>query len=200
MDLTIGCTGQIISECRRAGVLRNQAAYILATAFWETNRTMQPVVEAYWLSEEWRAKNLRYYPWHGRGFVQLTWQGNYVRAGKALDMDLITDPDRVMEPDISAKILVRGCMEGWFTGRSIPDYITLQKSDFINARRVVNGTDKAENIAKIAEKYDAALLEAGYGEEAAPVADHVPVTAPAAPQGSVWAALAAFFQSLFKKG
>lgn len=200
MDLTIGHTGQILYECRRAGVLRNQAAYILATAFWETNRTMQPVVEAYWLSEDWRSKNLRYYPWHGRGFVQLTWQRNYVRAGKALDMDLTTDPDRVMEPDISAKILVRGCMEGWFTGRSIPDYITLRKSDFINARRVVNGTDRAENIAKIAEKYDAALVAAGYGEDSPPVVDHVPVTAPTAPQRSVWAALAAFFQSLFKKG
>tara|TARA_R110002111_G_scaffold131308_2_gene196317 strand:+ start:344 stop:829 length:486 start_codon:yes stop_codon:yes gene_type:complete len=161
---------------------------------------MQPVVEAYWLSEEWRAKNLRYYPWHGRGFVQLTWQRNYVRAGKALDMDLITDPDRVMEPDISVKILVRGCMEGWFTGRSIPDYITLQRSDFVNARRVVNGTDRAENIAKIAEKYDSALLAEGYGEVNSPAVDHVPVTAPKAPQDSLWAALASFFQSLFKKG
>src|SRR4029079_15992876 len=56
-------------------------AYMLATAFQETNQTMQPVREAYWLSEEWRRRNLRYYPFYGWGYVQLTWEANYRRAG-----------------------------------------------------------------------------------------------------------------------
>ena len=58
-------------------------AYALATAFHETNGTMQPVREAYFLkgnAEAWRKAHLRYYPWYGRGFVQLTWQRNYQRA------------------------------------------------------------------------------------------------------------------------
>lgn len=156
-----------MAEAKRYGCLRNQLAYILATARWETAQTMKPVVEAYWLSEQWRAKNLRYYPWHGRGYVQLTWKSNYMKAGKKLRMDLTTDPDVVLRPEIAAKILVTGSMEGWFTGKCIPDFITLQRSDFVGARRVINGTDKAQTIARLAEKYDAALLAEGYGEEPA---------------------------------
>ena len=79
MDLTLGHTQAIVDECRRQGLLRNQTAYVLATALWETARTMKPVVEAFWKTDAWRKKNLRYYPWHGRGFVQLTWDKNYDR-------------------------------------------------------------------------------------------------------------------------
>lgn len=129
---------------------------------------MEPVVEAYWLSEDWRKQNLRYYPWHGRGFVQLTWQANYIKAGKALDVDLISKPDRALDPDIAADILVIGCKEGWFTGKKLADYITLQRSDFVNARRIVNGTDKAQSIAKLAEQYDAALSRERYGIDPVP--------------------------------
>ena len=52
-------TQLLIAESKAQGLLRNQLAYLLATAFWETARTMQPVVEAFWLSEAWRKKNLR---------------------------------------------------------------------------------------------------------------------------------------------
>lgn len=198
IDLDLGHTRLIIREADRAGVLRNQLAYILATAFWETNRTMRPVVEAYWLSEAWRKANLRYYPWHGRGFVQLTWQGNYVRAGQELDVDLITDPDEALNPEIAARILVCGSMEGWFTGKCVPDYITLRKSDYIGARRVINGTDKAAEIAAIAKDYDAALLASGYGVTA-PL-DHVAPPAPETPpKRSLWVALASLLAGFFGK-
>lgn len=191
VDLTLGDTALIVREAEKRGVLRNQLAYILATAKWETAHTMKPVVEAYWLSEEWRARNLRYYPWHGRGYVQLTWQSNYLRAGQSLDVDLISDPDKALEPAIAAQILVVGCMDGWFTGKAIPDYITLDRSDFVGARRVVNGTDKASEIAAIARDYDAALKAAGYGE-----APSTPVAAPA-PAQSLWAPFLAFLASFF---
>lgn len=198
IDLDLGHTRLIIREADRAGVLRNQLAYILATAFWETNRTMQPVVEAYWLSEAWRKANLRYYPWHGRGFVQLTWQSNYLRAGQELDVDLTTDPDEALNPEIAARILVCGSMEGWFTGKCVPDYITLRKSDYIGARRVINGTDKAAEIAAIAKDYEDALLAAGYGVTA-PL-DHVaPPTPTTPPQRSIWAALASLLAGFFGK-
>lgn len=165
INLDIGDTRLIITHCKRYNLLRNQAAYVLATAFWETARTMEPVKEAFWLSERWRETNLRYYPWYGRGYVQLTWKQNYERAGRELDLDLTTDPDAVMVPNTASRILVLGCRDGWFTGKALSEYITLTKSDFEGARRIVNGTDKAETIAGLARSYDAALLAEGYGVE-----------------------------------
>lgn len=162
-DLKLGDTPLIIARCVKEGVQRRQAAYILATAYWETNRQVKPVVEAYWLSENWRKKNLRYYPWHGRGYVQLTWERNYKHAGEQLGLDFITDPDVVLEPENSALILVRGSIEGWFTGRKVGDYINGSRSDFKGARAVINGRDKAASIAAIAREYDADLARMGYG-------------------------------------
>ena len=165
IDLDTGDTRLILTHCERYDLLRNQAAYVLATAFWETARTMEPVREAFWMSERWRETNLRYYPWYGRGYVQLTWKQNYERAGRELDLDLTTDPDAVMVPNTASRILVLGCRDGWFTGKALSDYITLSLSDFIGARKIVNGMDKAETIAALARGYDAALLAEGYGVE-----------------------------------
>ncbi len=173
MNLDLGDTRQILQACKDYGCLRNQAAYILATAYWETARTMKPVKEAYWLSEDWRRKNLRYYPWYGRGYVQLTWEANYKRAQNKTGYCVHDDPANALEADAASIILVVGSMEGWFTGKKIGDYITLQKSDFRNARRVINGTDKASQIAEIARDYDAALTQLGYG-----VTDAKPIPKP----------------------
>jgi len=167
MDLKLGHTALIIETARDYGLLRNQLAYVLATAYHETAHTMKPVREAFWLSESWRRKNLRYFPWYGRGFVQLTWEANYIRAGKELGVDLTTNPDKVMEPAISAKILVHGSAKAWFTKYRLSDFITLQKSDFVGARRIINGTDKARAIAKLARQYDDALKTIAYGTEQA---------------------------------
>ena len=58
----------ILAAAKAQGVcMREQVAYLLATAFHETAQTMQPVREAFWLSEDWRRANLRYYPYYGRG-------------------------------------------------------------------------------------------------------------------------------------
>jgi putative chitinase len=151
----------------RAGLLRNQLAYVLATAQWETNHTFEPVKEAYFIKakdkEAWRKKNLRYYPWYGRGFVQLTWEYNYKKAGEKIGVNLLANPDLAMEPRNAAEILVEGMKEGWFTGKKLSDYITLKASDFVNARRIINGTDKAKEIAAIARDWDAKLKAEGYG-------------------------------------
>ena len=172
MNLDLGDTRLIIAKCKEHGLLRNQAAYVLATALWETAQTMKPVREAFWLSEDWRKQNLRYYPWYGRGYVQLTWERNYREAGNKIGVSLTDDPDLAMEPEHAATILVQGMKEGWFTGMRLDNYITLQESDFVEARRVVNGTDKAETIAGIAKDYDEALLKLErYGVEDEPVDD-----------------------------
>ena len=156
-DLSLGDTQLIINECHKDGCTREQTAYILATARWETNHTMKPVQEAYWLSDKWRRQNLRYYPWHGRGYVQITWQRNYRHAGDQLGVDLMKDPDSVMRPAIAVRILVRGMMQGWFTNHKLPDHVNEAKTDFAGARRVVNGTDKAQAIAALAREYVEAL-------------------------------------------
>ena len=160
LNLSLNNTPEILDAARTASLTVQQTAYVLATAFWETNRTMMPVEEAYYLGSKADAyrKKLRYYPWHGRGFVQLTWRNNYVRAGEELGIDLTTDPTVAMRPDVAAKILVIGSQEGWFTGKSLSTYIHSKKCDYVNARRIINGTDCAEQIAAIAAEYEAAFM------------------------------------------
>jgi putative chitinase len=148
-------------------------ADMLATAWWETGKTMQPVREAFYVSkdfktaEAWRKRNLRYYPYYGRGFVQLTWLRNYQLAGRKLGIDLAADPDRVMEPRLAVAIMFDGMKEGWFTGKALDDYIDdIDEGDaedlreYINARRIINGTDKAATIGQIALKFERALKAA----------------------------------------
>lgn len=136
-----------------------QWAYILATVYHETNATFNPVKEAYWITnaEEWRRKNLRYYPYYGRGFVQLTWDYNYRKYGKLLGRDFVNFPDLVMDYDTSFFILTHGMKNGVFTGKKIGDYINDGMSDFVNARKVINGTDKAKQIAMYAVKFETLL-------------------------------------------
>lgn len=169
VDFQLGDTQLILDYCRRKGLLRNQTAYILATCYWETAHTMLPVEEAYYLEgrisdlDGWRRRNLRYYPWHGRGYTQTTWERNYQRLKQATGVDVIANPSLAMDPEVAVVALVDGAMEGWWTGKKIGDYITLKQSDFVGARRVVNGTDKAQAIAEIAREYDRALKNIGYG-------------------------------------
>lgn len=141
-------------ECDQQGLpLATQKAYVIATVDHETNHTFKPVKEAYWLSEAWRKKNLRYYPYYGRGFIQLTWEVNYEKYSKILKYDFVKDPDHVMDPNISLFILVHGFKHGTFTGKKLEDYITTSRADFYGARRCVNGTDKASLIASKAKEY-----------------------------------------------
>ena len=135
------------------------AAYMLATVKHETADTYQPVKEGYWIknAEQWRKNNLRYYPWYGRGYVQLTWEYNYRKASQLLHMDLTTDPDAVMEPTTSYMILLRGMQEGWFTGKKLNDYINKTEKNYVAARRIINGVDRAVTIASYAKKFESCL-------------------------------------------
>ncbi|MEP6902776.1 MAG: peptidoglycan-binding protein [Actinomycetota bacterium] len=141
-------------ECQSQGIgLKTQMAYVLATAEWETNRTFKPVREAYWLSEVWRKKNLRYYPFYGRGFVQLTWKNNYQTYSNLLNADLVGNPDLALDSNVALFVLIHGFKVGTFTGRKISDYININITDFLRARRCINGNDQASKIANLAQKY-----------------------------------------------
>jgi hypothetical protein len=171
MNLNLGDTRLIIDTCRKAGLLRNQAAYVLATAYWETARTMKPVRE-YGGESYLRSKS--YYPFVGMGYVQLTWRKNYEDWSKRLGVDFVANPKKLLEPQNAVRVLVDGMRLGTFTGKKLADYITLSASDFAGARRIVNGTDKAASIAAIARDYDASLKAEGYGTAAPTVLPPAP--------------------------
>jgi putative chitinase len=169
MNMTLGHTAALVDECKAQKLLRNQCAYVLATAYWETGHTMAPVCEAFYIAphdfakaEAWRKKHLRYWPWYGRGFVQLTWPYNYSRAAKELGVPLDKQPELALDPAVAVKVAVTGMREGWFTGKKLGDYVTLQASDFKGARHIINGTDKDDEIAAIARLYDDELRRLGY--------------------------------------
>lgn len=145
-------------------------AYELATEYHETAKRMQPVKEGLNVSDEWRRKNLKYYPWYGRGEVQLTWERNYKFAterlrelgykdSKGRDIDLVADPEQALDPLVSSLVMLHGMLEGWFTGKKLRDYIpaTASKDNYENARRIINGTDRAELIAGYAVEFEHAL-------------------------------------------
>lgn len=156
-----------------AGAPLAWAAYMLGTAWHETNTTMQPVREAYWLSEEWRRTHLRYYPYYGKGYVQLTWKGNYQRADDECAKaelinpgDIMANTDLVMKPKIAAFIMRRGMEEGWFTGVKLaavlPSSGVATRTQYMNARTIINGRDKADLIEDYAQVFEKALRDGGW--------------------------------------
>jgi hypothetical protein len=144
----------IKAECVAQEIgLATQIAYVLATAQWETAHTFRPVREAFWKDDAWRRQHLGYFPYYGRGYVQLTWRSNYEKYGRILDIDLGGEPDLALDPNVALFILVHGFKTGAFTGRKITDYITDGMTDFVKARRCINGMDKAREIAELAAKH-----------------------------------------------
>lgn len=184
MNLDQGFTRLIIDTCKKHGLLRNQAAYVLATAWHETAHTMRPVRE---YGGEAYLKRKKYYPYVGMGFVQLTWLENYEKASKKLGVDFVSDPRKLLDANHAAEILVIGSKEGWFAGdkkgrHTLGRYITLQSSDYAGARRIINGTDKAGLIATYAHAYEADLKREGYGSTApSPAPKPIPVPPPLKP-------------------
>ncbi len=96
-----------------------------------------------------------YYPYYGRGYVQLTWEDNYKKYEDILGIDLVDQPDLALDPKTALFILVHGFKTGAFTGKKITDFINEEEEpDFYNARKCINGLDHAQDIADIAsEKY-----------------------------------------------
>lgn len=144
-------------------------AYLLATSFHETGHTMLPVFEKgprkYFDKYDGRKDIGNVKPgdgflFRGRGHAQITGRSNYTKFAKRLGVDLVGNPDLALEPAISATILFDGVLKGLFTGKKLSEYIAGPKADWRQARRTVNGLDRADLIAGYAKQFYADLQAA----------------------------------------
>ena len=166
-----------------------QLAYILATSFHETAGTMAPVREGSTrtrrLTDAQARKVVAKYRYgkpdpitgqvyYGRADPQLTWKRNYLKMGAALGLNLVDNPDLILEPVASKRALILGMVDGMFTGKKLSDYFNATKDAPEGARCIVNGTDKASLIAGYHRNFLDSL-------KAARAAVTVPVQAAAVP-------------------
>ena len=175
-----GC--QVILDAM-AGTPISHCAYALATAWHETGHTMQPIKEfggpryyfrMYDPQGERPALAKSYgnkFPgdgalFAGRGYVQLTWRVNYAQFGKLLGYPLEGNPDLALRPDIAAQIMRTGMDRGLFTGKAFDHFLpatgNATREQFIDARRIINGKDRAALIADYAVAFQSALQGGGW--------------------------------------
>jgi len=142
-------------------------AYLLATTFWETAQTMQPI------AEYGKGKGKPYgvpdgpygQVYYGRGFVQLTWYDNYQKQDKKLKLNgqLVQVADTALDLQVATEIIFGGMQDGDFTGVGLGKYINDTQTDYYNARKIVNGLDQASTIQSIAIKFSNAIMHGAGG-------------------------------------
>lgn len=160
----------VLNETEARGItdLRHPA-YMLATARGEVGAAMAPVREGFAKSDEqartYVKRNFPHYSqiinghmYYGRGLVQLTWERNYIVMGQLLGIDLKNNPDLALDPTTAVAILFEGMTRGVsgrgdFTGKALEDYFNATTEDWIGARRIINGTDKAATFAAWGKRF-----------------------------------------------
>lgn len=155
-----GYWAQVYPEC---GIKLDtwQHSYVLATIHHETGARMQPCREAPHSTEQWRRAHLRYYPYYGRGYVQITWKRNYQWARELTGLDCVAQPDLVLDKKVSYLLCVFGMLSGRY-GKPLGKYVDKQRGlKMYNAARAsVNGKDRAAEIAALARTYETLLTKA----------------------------------------
>ena len=135
------------------------AAYMLATCYHETGKTFLPI------EEYGKGKGKKYglvdydtvKAYYGRGYVQLTWKGNYALFRSILKVDLVQHPELALEPEIAYHIMSIGMVNGSFTGVGLKRYFNADRNDPVNARKIINGVDCANKIADYHNTFLAAI-------------------------------------------
>jgi predicted chitinase len=145
----------IFASCAKHGItMPEQIAYVFATAYHEAR--LKPIEEVGKGAGHDYGKHLKMSRapyttpnqlYYGRGFCQITWYENYETFGKLLGVDLLNHPELAMSPQYASEIIVMGMQKGMFTGKMLVTYFNSQIKDPINARKIINGMDKAQLIA-----------------------------------------------------
>lgn len=174
--------------------------YGLATGYHETGARMVPVREGF-ASSDAEARRIvasrRYgkpvppygHVYYGRGDVQLTWADNYRDSSAEAGVDLLANPDAMLDPAVSARILWLGLQDGRWNklGLGIAHYLPdAGPDDLQGARRTVNVTDRWQLIAGYHRRFMAAIELAGYappqGAPERPVESLPSIPAPEEPE------------------
>lgn len=153
-----------LSKIEQTEIDKRWIAYILATVWHETLHTMQPV------SEKGNYRHFKNYEhlngniflgdgfrYRGRGYVPLLWRDNYEKFGRFLGLELVGNPDCVLNPDVAWRIMFAGMTEGLFTGENLLKYFNEVNTNWIEARKIIHDSDDAELIAEQAKKFFNAL-------------------------------------------
>lgn len=157
----------LLKEADANGITdKNQMAYVLATCWHECRFKSIREIRAKAGTKVWRMQNAYWSTgYFGRGFSQLTWLKNYKKFRTVVGLDLVAFPDKALLPDVGAKILVFGMVNGSFTGTGLKSKNALAKyfpatgtPDWMNARRIVNGTFQADKVAAAALKILAVIV------------------------------------------
>ncbi len=178
-------------------------AYALATAYHETGSRMAPVREGFATTDAGarRAVNglakkrgpnsavAKYarptgaygHVYYGRGHVQMTWLENYEKSSSDAGTDLVKNPDAMLDPETSARVLIRGLLDGRWNGKGKGLRFYLDKGNLTEARRTVNVLDKAETIAGYHRAFLGAIQAAGGVPVTDAPAKPKPAPKPAAP-------------------
>jgi putative chitinase len=157
---------RLVDRLKTEPILATHKAYLLATVKHETAGTFLPINERgseSYLSKYWTNSRLRKalgnlfatdaQKFKGRGFVQITGRANYTKASKVVGVDLVSNPERANDWEIAYTILTLFTKNGWFTGVKLSNFLKEKETDFYNARKVINGLDRAALIESYATEY-----------------------------------------------
>lgn len=145
-----------------------QVAYLLATAYHETSKTMQPAREpGQGAGKDYGRKLTRMrrpydapdHLYYGRGLMPLRWYENYERLGRAIGANLLHEPEQAMELGTACRVLVTGMSRGLFTGVRLDTYFNHEREDWQQARKIINDLDCADRIAGYARVFYKGLTE-----------------------------------------
>ena len=99
----------------------------------------------------------KYFPYYGRGWIQLTWKDNYIKCGKLLKVDLVGNPDLALT--LNAEV----CSWYWKFGHELLRQRTAVKAsqlhnfsdtgDVDGCSRAVNGPAANEESLKSRRRY-----------------------------------------------